>query len=64
MNADRSPSLPARGLLAGVALGSGAATWLFLATGSAFAFVLIGLAAAVGLSVGALLERGTGGRGD
>ncbi|NBC95743.1 MAG: hypothetical protein GVY27_05235 [Deinococcus-Thermus bacterium] len=64
MNADRSPSLPARGMLAGIVLGSGAATWLFLATGSALAFTLIGLAAAVGLSVGALLDRRAGERGD
>jgi hypothetical protein len=57
MKAERSPSLPAQGMLAGIVLGSGASTWLFLATGSALAFVLIGVAAAVGLSVGALLQR-------
>jgi hypothetical protein len=51
-------------MLAGIVLGSGAATWLFLATGSALAFTLIGLAAAVGLSVGALLDRRAGERGD
>jgi hypothetical protein len=62
MKAERTPSLPARGLLAGIVVGSGAATWLFLATGSALAYVLIGLAAAVGLSVGALLARRSGKR--
>lgn len=56
-DAPSKPSAAARGMLAGVVLGSAASTWLFLASGDALAFVLVGLAAGVGIAVGALVDR-------
>lgn len=50
-------SAAARGMLVGIVLGSVASTWLFLATNSALAFVIVGLGAAVGLLAGALVDR-------
>jgi hypothetical protein len=48
-------------MLAGILVGAIASTMLFLATGSALAFVLLGLGAAVGLLAGAASDgRRTG----
>jgi hypothetical protein len=44
-------------MLVGIILGAAASTWLFLATNSALAFVIVGLGAAVGLLVGAVVDR-------
>lgn len=53
-------SVAGRGMLVGIIVGSAASTWLFLATNSALAFVIVGLGAAVGLLVGAVVDRRRG----
>ncbi len=59
----RSTSLAARGMLAGIVIGAIASTLWFLSSGSGLAFILVGFASAVGLLVGAVLDRRARGAG-
>lgn len=47
----------ALGMLMGIVAGAGAATLLFVITGNALWFVLIGISTAVGLLAGASVEK-------
>ncbi len=46
-----------RGMMLGMLFGSAAASAMFIATGEAFYFSLTGVGLAIGLGIGAALER-------
>lgn len=61
MKTTQTPSAAGRGMMLGIIVGAAASTVLFVATGSALAFVIVGFGAAVGLLTGAVVDRRRGG---